>query len=130
MDMPPLSRALMRQLKANRDDEIRKEMIEHVIKQIYATTVHAACTTLRNSHHFELPVANKMVKPGQRDVYRENKGEILERLRTLFPDCGVDYVTLTRGADGQMYDVSKLETWVLPLLNRKDTKEYIMIEWT
>lgn len=125
----PLSRNIMRQLKSNRDEEIRKEMIEHVILQIYATTVHVATTTQRNSHHFELPPipVNRRVAP---DVYRENKAEILNRLRALFPECVIDYVTLIKGNDGQMYDLTKLAPWVLALINRKDAKEYIMIDWT
>ena len=124
----PLSRDIMRQLKEYRDNEIRKEMIAHVILQIYSTTVHEATTKTKRSHHFELPPKQSQNKDP--DIYREHKDEILERLRALFPDCGVDYVTLTRGGDGQMYDLTKLDAWVLALINRRDAKEYIMIDWS
>jgi hypothetical protein len=55
---------------------------------------------------------------------------ILNDLRRLFPDSQVDHKIMSRGKDGQLHDVSHMDTDVLPFLNRSTDQACIVIDWS
>ena len=63
-----------------------------------------------------------------------NMEEILTHLRTLFPDCLIEYkkVSLAMGKDQKEYDISTLDERIRPFidLNQLWTNEYIVIDWS
>ena len=64
----------------------------------------------------------------------ENIDEILTRLRSLFPECVVEYknISLARGRDGKEYDISTLDDKVRPFIDTTyaRTNSYIIIDWS
>lgn len=63
-----------------------------------------------------------------------NMEEILSHLRSLFPDCLIEYkkVSLAMGKDQKEYDISTLDERIRPFidLNALWTNEYITIDWS
>lgn len=137
----PVSREYMRSLKAKKDETQRLAEVENQIKHIYNQALNAAATSLDTSYRFELPddqyafirsvvsLKKEMTIPHQ-DFFRTNIYDILRGLQCLFPDCKVERVTLARAQDGKMYDISKLGDKVLPFINRLETQDYIIIDWS
>jgi hypothetical protein len=56
--------------------------------------------------------------------------DILTGLQELFPGCDVTHTILSRGTDGKMYDISKLDEKVLPFVNRALDQSYIVVDWS
>ena len=69
-----------------------------------------------------------------REYIVKNVDEILSRLRSLFPECSVEYkkVSMAMGRDGKEYDISNLDDKLRPFIDtaRAQIKEYIVIDWT
>lgn len=63
-----------------------------------------------------------------------NIEDILSHLRSLFPDCLVEYkkVSLAMGIDKKEYDISTLDEKIRPFINVNAswTNEYITIDWS
>lgn len=137
----PVSSEYMRSLKAKNDEMKRLAEIEKWIKNIYNQALNAATTSGDTSYRFELPddqhafirnvVALKkdMTIPHQ-DFFRTNVQDILRGLQCLFPDCNVERTTLSRGQDGNMYDITKIDDKLLPFINVQANKDYIIIDWS
>jgi len=159
MSLTPFSRENMRYLKEQKDAEGHALKLETIIKDIYLKTVQYA---ERNSDTFyalkmssiccqngiicrNVFVPSNTIQNIDRngDTIRfeitqefivENIEEILTRLRSLFPDCSIEYkkVSMARGRDGKEYDISALDDKMRPFIDTDQarTEEIIMIDWT
>ena len=136
MSLTPVLREKLRGLKAEEEERalIMKETqrlshVERCVKQLYNDAINYAKINTNTSYTYMLPQRNN----GQ-DFHRDNMVDILHVLRHLFPDCSIKNTTLSRGQDGKMYDINKLdESMRQILLNPSyNTKvhEQIVIEWS
>ena len=138
MDQVPVTRDTLRNLKNKRDEEIRIQKVNACISKVYSDIIHRAKISIETSYYYILP--SVPVSNSTPEFNRENKEDILNGLRTLFPDCSVEYsaLTLIRGQDGKLYDISKMDEKVMQFAfhpsyrnNRNTSQElYIVIDWS
>ena len=119
----PVSREYMRNLKAKNDEMKRLAEIERWIKNIYNQALNAATTSGDTSYRFQIQQAVP-------DFFATNIQDIIRGLQCLFPDCNVERTTLSRGQDGKMYDISKIEEKLLPFIDKRYNQDYIIIDWS
>ena len=150
MPLEPFSRANMRSLKEQKDEEGHERKLEEVVRNIYTSAVSFAERNTETIYRYAIQnVSHGMVNisstipsnlyqsiPFQinKEYIVKNMDEILMRLRSLFPDCSVEYkkVSMAMGRDGKEYDISNLDDKLRPFIDttRAQTKEYIVIDWT
>ena len=120
------SREAMRGLKAQTDERARLERVYRCIHDIHRAAVQAASSTDATSYQWELPTRHH----SQKAPFETNIPDILKGLKELFPDCTVEYKTLIRGSDGKIYDMSKMDSAVLPFIGSHPQKSHIVIDWS
>ena len=151
MPLEPFSRANMRLLKEQKDEEGHQRRLEEVVRNIYTSAVSFAERNAETTYRFAIQNSGyQMVNipstipsnhnlqsiPFQinKEYIVKNTDEILSRLRSLFPECSVEYkkVSMAMGRDGKEYDISNLDDKLRPFIDtaRAQTKEYIIIDWT
>jgi hypothetical protein len=154
MSLTPFSRENMRTLKLQKDEEGYQRKLEEVVRNIYASAVSFAERTAETTYRFAIQngyqqnvsipstipstIPSNHYQSIQFQITKEfivgNMDEILSRLRSLFPDCSVEYkkVSMAMGRDGKEYDISNLDEKLRPFIDtsRAQTKEYIIIDWT
>ena len=147
MSLTPFSRESMRALKAAKDEETHIIMINSIVKQLYEETVRFAERTRetfykinminKSYNSIKLPSYSNSLYlhslPIPRDYVTEHMEEILTHLRSLFPDCSVEYkkITLARGKDGIDYDVTTIDSILHSFIDMRvaRTEECIVIDW-
>jgi len=131
MSLTPVSREEMRGMKVHMDEQRRLQLIDTIVSQIYAPTVMQARSSSETSYTYPLTNTtyhNHGLHKSQE--VKANMPDILNRLRELFPGCTVSHTTLAKGQDGQLYDIACIEEKVLAFVNRQQTQEYIIIDWS
>jgi len=150
MPLEPFSRANMRYLKEQKDEEGHQRKLEEVVRNIYTSAVSFAERNAEASYTFCFPntyqslvnipstIPSNVYQSIQFQITKEyivgNMDEILGRLRALFPECSVEYkkLSMAMARDGKEYDISNLDEKLRPFINtqRAVTKEYIVIDWS
>ena len=150
MPLEPFSRENMRALKAQKDEEGHQRKLEQVVGNIYTSAVSFAERNAETIYRFafhngyqnlvNIPstIPSNHLQPIPFQINKEyivkHTDEILSRLRSLFPECSVEYkkVSMAMGRDGKEYDISNLDDKLRPFIDtaRAQTKEYIIIDWT
>ena len=150
MSLTPFSRANMRLLKEQKDEEGHQRKLEEVVRNIYSSAVSFAERNAETIYRFTIQngYQQNVVIPStipsnhnlqsilhiNREYIVKNVDDILSHLRSLFPDCSVEYkkVSMAMGRDGKEYDISKLDEKLRQFIDisRAQTKEYIIIDWT
>ena len=129
MSFTPMSKESMQKLKAEEDEKNRNNKIKEIVSNIYNSAIYMAKMTSNTSFHHEIPKSNQTTN--NLDIfYMNNKDEIIKILQELFTDCSVSFSILSRGNDGKMYDISKMDEKVIPFINRQFDKSYIVIDWS
>jgi len=118
----PISKNDLQQLKAKTDEQNRLNHINQIVNNIYSTVINQAKTQTITSYKHQL----------QHDpsFYEKNKDDIINNLKTLFPDCSIDYKMLSRGNDGQMHDITNIDEKMKPFINRQHAQAHIVIDWS
>jgi len=129
--LKPVTRESMQNLRAVRQDIMKKTHIESIVKHIYHAALSKATTSSSKSHKEEICVNTRDYTMHVNNIpfERAQIPDILEKLQTLFPDCSVEHKNLSRGHDGKLYDVSKLEG-VLPFVNRQKDQACFVVDWS
>ena len=156
MSLTPFSRENMRAFKAQKDKEGHNMMIESIVKKIYVEAVRFAEQKSETVYRFqmtfqtcqgsvELPSNTTQFHTQLYGVSRNsvqynhewvvlNMEEILKLLRTVFPDCSVEYkkVSMVRGRDGKDYDITTIDNILRSFIDVRQarTEEHIVIDWT
>ena len=124
MSLTPVSREHLRSLKNQRDEEIRIEKINNYVRHIYSSAVNKAQSSTDTYYQYTR-IDESM---------RKNMQEILDTLKSLFPDCRVEYQHTIGGNDGKLYDINNLDESLRQILLNPsyNTKvhEQIVIEWS
>ena len=118
----PIIKNDLQQLKAKTDEKKRLEQINQHVNNIYQTLINQATLNIKTSYNHQI---------NQRDSFFENnKDDIINGLKILFPDCSIDYKMLSRGNDGQMYDITNIDEKTRPFINRQYDQAHIVIDWS
>lgn len=119
----PMSRDEMRSLKARKDEEERIRQVEQHVVGIYQMAIQVASTSTIPQYIYDV---------AQRPFISANIGDILNSLRALFPDCSVEFksVTMAMGPDRQMHDISTLDEKALIFIGNRQVKQCITIDWS
>lgn len=129
MSHTPISRESMRGLKAKRLEEDRIHQINHIVDQIYREAVNIANNTDDSKYLYDLSVHGTPL-----DFYRTNIVKIISAVKSLFPDCSVEYTTLTTvtARNGKKYDISKIDKDNISDIRGRPTEigEYIVVDWS
>ena len=124
MSLTPVSREHLRSLKEKIDKEIHFQQIDKYVRHIYSSAVNKAQSSTDTYYQYTR-IDESM---------RKNIPEILHNLKSLFPDCLVEYQNTIEGNDGKMYNINKLdESMCQILLNpsyKTKVQEQIVIEWS
>lgn len=118
-----MSRDSLRSLKTETDESKRRAKVEEVVAYIYKSVVEAAKNSTDTVYYLPLPFLDKK-------FYVSNMGEILNDLEFLFPHCYVAHTLLTRGTNGKLYDISRLDDDILPIVNDTLPNSYIVVDWS
>ena len=142
-----MSRSMMQTVKARQDEDFRKGMIKIIVEDLYKKALNSARSGA-NTYNHAIPivsqpstnVAMKLTntsikypapyKKSSDPFYLENMPDILHNLQDLFPDCSISHSIMTKGTDGKLYDVAKLDDTVLPFVDRALDQSYIVIDWS
>ena len=150
MPLEPFSRENMRSLKLQKDEEGHQRRLEEVVRNIYTSAVSFAERNAETSYTFCFPntyqslvnipstIPSNVYQSIQFQITKEyivaNMDEILGRLRSLFPECSVEYkkLSMAMARDGKEYDISNLDEKLRPFIDtqRAVTNEYIVIDWS
>ena len=83
---------------------------------------HQATTNIKTSYNHQINQCDSF--------FENNKDDIINGLKILFPDCSIDYKMLSRGNDGQMYDITNIDEKMRPFINRQHDQAHIVIDWS
>jgi hypothetical protein len=122
--MEPVSRAYLRGLKAQTDEETRVRFVEQYVSNIYLQAKLTARTTTQTSIQFQLQDNNATIH------MKDNIFDILSRLRSLFPDSSIEFKSLSRGQDGKMYDIAHIDEKMRPFINGRFNQDVIVVDWS
>jgi len=103
---------------------ILKNQINQIVNQIYSAVVNVAGSQNITSYNHQIQ------NNGDPTFYDKNKDDIISGLKTLFPDCSIDYKMLSRGNDGKMYDITNIDEKMIPFINRNYDRTYIVVDWS
>jgi len=126
----PMSRDEMRSLKAKTDEENRVRRVEQHVKIMYDAAMNTARTSTNTQWRAEFH--NGHCGAGIDAMFViTNIDDILSGLRSLFPDCSVEFksVSVAMGPDRKMHDISNLDKNILMFLGNTGVKQYIVISW-
>ena len=105
MSLKPMSRESMLGLKAKKDEEMRLEKINNRVRHIYTQAICAAEDLGFTSYNY--PIDPWRNPNAGYDFYKNNMGDILYGLKTLFPDCRVNHtITTENGPESILIDWS------------------------
>jgi len=122
--MEPVSRAYLRGLKAQTDEENRIRLVEQYVTSVYGQVKNIATSTTQT--RFQYQVHNHHGQTVMSDIMPD----ILIRLQSLFPDSNVEFKPLSRGQDGKMYNISDIDDRMKPFINIQFNQDFIVIDWS
>ena len=123
--MEPITREELHGLKAKAIEDRRRAYVSQQINHIYqAVMTHAKGQDPRQDSQTSYKHA---VQP---NLEKTTISDILNGLQQLFPDCSVVHTLMARGRNGKLYDISKIDDTILPLIDVALNESYIVIDWT
>ena len=127
--LTPMTRDEMRSLKAETDEKNRLRSVEQYVKTMYEAVIQTARTSTKTQwraefHNGQGSLDGKFIIT--------NIDDVLRGLQVLFPDCSVEFktVTMAMGPDSQMHDISTLDEKALMFIGNRQVKQCISIDWT
>jgi|688.fasta_scaffold126923_3 hypothetical protein len=133
--MKPVSRQEMRKLKEITDDEVRLQRVREIIRKIYNAALDTARLTTNRSYEFSIPLkrphdSQRIINEEPNEFYIANMELILKNLSSLFPECKVSHAILSRGYDGKLYDISRMDEIIFHKISGVIPNSFIVIDWS
>lgn len=129
--LTPMTRDEMRSLKDKTDEENRLRKVEQNVKIMHGFIIQAAKTSTKTQWRAEFHNGDGGQALDGKFIIT-NIDDILRGLQCLFPDCSVEFksVTMAMGPDGQMHDISTLDEKALMFIGNRQVKQCITIDWS
>jgi hypothetical protein len=131
--LTPVSRDSMRLRKAQKEEAARTARVNQIISEIYMYAVRTAENTTETSYKYEIRMpdaSNSVHESREMIIHTTRMPDILAGLQQLFPDCSVTHKLLVIGQDGKTHDISTINPDLLPFIQVRQKKEYIVIDWS
>lgn len=127
----PMSRDEMRTLKAQTDEENRLRHVEQYVERMYTYATNTAKTSTKTQWRAEFHNGDGVQGLDGKFII-SNIDDILRGLQCLFPDCSVEFksITMAMGPDRQMHDISTLDEKALMFIGNRQVKQCITIDWS
>jgi len=120
---------MMQGLKAKNEEEARLSRVLAIVHWLYQAAIKVAGTTTQTSFNYQIPAAHSLA--GRSDpFYIKNMSDILKGLQDRFPDCVISHAVMTKGRDGKLYDISKIDDKSLQFVDVALDGSYIVIDWS
>jgi hypothetical protein len=125
--LTPMSRDEMRHLKAQADEAARVQLVEQHVRSMYHLAIQIARSSTKTQYIYDVG-QHSHVSP----FISNNIDDILCGLQDLFPDCSVEFksVTMAMGPDRQIHDISTLDEKALIFIGNRQVKQCIIIDWS
>jgi hypothetical protein len=129
--LTPMTRDEMRSLKDKTDEENRLRQVEQCVERMYTCAINTAKTFTSSQWRAEFHNGQGGQEFNGKFIIT-NIDDILSGLRSLFPDCSVEFksVTMAMGPDRQMHDISTLDEKALMFIGNRQVKQCITIDWS
>jgi len=129
--LTPMTRDEMRSLKARTDEENRLRKVEQNVKIMHGFIIQTAKTSTKTQWRAEFHNGDGGQALDGKFIIT-NVDDILRGLQSLFPDCSVEFksVTMAMGPDRQMHDISTLDEKALMFIGNRQVKQCITIDWS
>jgi len=129
--LTPMTRDEMRSLKAQTDEKNRLRGVEQYVKTMYESVIQTARTSTKTQWRAEFHNGQGSTALDGKFIIT-NIDDVLRGLQVLFPDCSVEFktVTMAMGPDGQMHDISTLDEKALMFIGNRQVKQCISIDWS
>ena len=133
--MKPVSRQEMRKMKEYTDEQIRLERVREIVRKIYNAALDTARLTTNSSYEFSIPLkrpndSQRIIHEEPNEFYIANMEVILKNLSSLFPECKVTHGILSRGYDGKLYDISRIDEAILHKISGVIPNSFIVVDWS
>ena len=132
LQLTPMTREAMQTLRAVKEEVVKRTQLDSIIKYIYQRAISKASSSDIRTYKELITVNSKDYTMYINNIpfVRPQILDIVTQLRELFPECSVKHTMLSRGQDGKLYDIAKIEESVLPFVNRSKDQPYIIIGWS
>lgn len=105
-----------------------EDKINTIVTTIYDDTVYITKKYNETSYNYQIPF-NEETQSSD-NFYIQNIDTILNKLKELFPKYSVSHTLLAKGKNGKLYDISKINDDILPLIDTTLKHSYIVIDWS
>jgi len=123
MSKPVLTRNTLQGMKEI--EEVRLKKVNQVIDNIYNSVVGISKTSTNKSYKYycNLPGA-------EATFFEDNKNDILNGLRALFPDSTIEFKFFLRDNNQQVKEFSVIDESMRQYVTRQYNNDYINIDWS
>lgn len=125
MSNHPMSRLALRSVQKNaliKQENANINAISNICDVIYNNVMDTVNESTDTLYQHEIPFNDPF--------YKKYIGQIIKRLKILFPECEVNHVIMTRSYDGKLYDITKIDDKVASYIKEAINNTYIVIDWS
>ena len=125
MSHQPMSRTELRCVQAKAliaQETANTNAIFNIVDIIYNNVIDTVKNSNDTLYEHEIPFNDPF--------YKKYIGQIIQRLKALFPGCEVNHAIMTRSYDGKLYDITKIDDTISPSIKEAVNNTYIVIDWS
>jgi len=123
MSRPILSRQTLQGMKEVEDARVKK--VNQVIDNIYNSVIGISKISTTKSYKFYCNL------PGyETTFFEDNKNDIINGLRVLFPDSTIEFKFFLRDNKEQIKEFSVIDESMRQYVTRQYNSDYINIDWS
>lgn len=123
MNRPVLTRNSLQGMKEIEDN--RRRQINEIIDMIYTSVVGISKTSTNKSYKFYCNLPGYGIT-----FFEDNKTDILNGLRTLFPDSTIEFKFFLRDNNQQIKEFTQIDEAMKQYVTRQYNNDFINIDWS
>jgi hypothetical protein len=125
MSNHPMSRIALQNVQKNaliKQETANMNAVANICDIIYNNVIETVNESNDTLYQHEIPFNDPF--------YKKYIGQIVKRLKVLFPDCEVNHVIMTRSYDGKLYDITKIDDKLASYIKEAINNTYIVVDWS
>jgi predicted GH43/DUF377 family glycosyl hydrolase len=123
MNKPVMLRQNLQSMKSSEDNRLKK--IDEIVNSIYSNVIQTSKTKTEKFYkyfcNFELY---------EKTFIEDNKNDIFNRLRVLFPDCLIVFKFFLIDNNQQTHEFTDVNENLKQFVTRNYNMDYILIDWS